>query len=348
MHEQEARSKAIRSAAQDAVPGTTNFAHKARAGGRARPLRVLTWHVHGNYLYNLTQVPHEFWLVTDEARSGHRSGRGGNLPWGPNVHEAPVEALQSMQFDVVLYQSRQAWEQDRHELLSPAQRLLPRIVLEHDPPQESPTNTRHWCDDAQAMLVHVTHYNALMWDNGGNPVRIVEHGVRPLMHWPWTGELLQGLVVVNNIGRRGRRLGLDIWEQMSTRLPLCLVGMGSKEVGGAGEVAQQDLPALMARHRFFFHPIRHTSLGLAVIEAMMAGLPVVGLATTELVTVIDSGRNGFIDTRLDRLADAMGELVRDRGLAARWGQAGRATAKERFGIDRFVNDWLHVLREVTG
>jgi len=23
-----------------------------------RPLRVLTWHVHGNYLYALTQVPH--------------------------------------------------------------------------------------------------------------------------------------------------------------------------------------------------------------------------------------------------------------------------------------------------
>ena len=23
-------------------------------------LRILTWHVHGNYLYYLTQVPHEF------------------------------------------------------------------------------------------------------------------------------------------------------------------------------------------------------------------------------------------------------------------------------------------------
>ena len=41
-----------------------------------RPLRILTWHVHGNYLWNLTQVPHEFHLVTDAARSTHHAGVG--------------------------------------------------------------------------------------------------------------------------------------------------------------------------------------------------------------------------------------------------------------------------------
>ena len=56
-----------------------------------RPLRILTWHVHGNYLWNLTQVPHEFHLVTDAARSTHHAGRTGTLPWGDNVREAPVE-----------------------------------------------------------------------------------------------------------------------------------------------------------------------------------------------------------------------------------------------------------------
>lgn len=316
---------------------------------RARQrLKILTWHVHGNYLYNLTQVPHDFWLVTDARRSLHRTGRSGTLPWGDNVHEARAEALEAMSFDLVLYQARQAWDQDRHTLLSAAQRRLPRIVLEHDPPLESPTNTRHWCDDPQALLVHVTPYNALMWDNGTTPVRVVEHGVRILNPQPWTGELAQGLVVVNNIQRRGRRLGLDIWAEMATRLPLCLVGMGSQQAGGLGEVQQQRLPAMMARHRFFFHPVRHTSLGLAVVEAMLVGLPVVGLATTELVTVIDSGRNGYVDTRPDRLADVMARLVQDRGLAAQWGQAGQRTAQERFSIERFIDDWLDTFDHVAG
>lgn len=319
----------------------------SRSARARKRLRILTWHVHGNYLYNLTQVPHDFWLVTDAGRSIHRTGRSGTLPWGDNVHEARIEELTSMSFDVVLYQSRRSWEQDRLELLSPAQRALPRIVLEHDPPQEHPTDTVHWCDDVGALLVHVTPYNALMWDNGATPVRVVEHGVKPLSERLWTGELPQGLVVVNNIQRRGRRLGLDLWQQVSSQVPLWLVGMGTEAVGGKGEVSQQELPALLACHRFFFHPIRHTSLGLAVIEAMMAGLPVVGLATTELVTVIDSGRNGFVDTRIPRLVGVMRQLVRDRGLAAEWGEAGRRTARERFAIERFVEDWLDVFDEVA-
>ena len=316
------------------------------AGARRR-LRILTWHVHGNYLFNLTQVPHEFWLVTDSARSTHHSGKSGTLPWGANVHEAHVDALASMEFDLVLYQSRQAWEEDRHRWLTSAQQRLPRIVLEHDPPQESPTNTRHWCDDPDALLVHVTDFNALMWDSGRTPFQVVEHGVKLLHPQPWTGALAQGLVVVNNLPRRGRRLGYDIWQDMSAQVPLTLVGMGSEQAGGLGDVSQQALPAMMAQHRFFFHPIRYTSLGLAAIEAMLTGLPVVGLATTELVTVIDSGCNGFIDTRPAQLLRVMQQLLKDRGLAREWGEAGRQTALERFSIERFIADWLQVFQQVV-
>jgi glycosyltransferase involved in cell wall biosynthesis len=313
-----------------------------------RRLRILTWHVHGNYLYNLTQVPHDFYLVTDAARSTHHSGRVGVLPWGANVHEAPLERLQQMPFDVVLFQHRRQWEHAQHHELSAAQRALPRIVLEHDPPDTSPTDTLHWCQDAQVLLVHCTPYNALMWDAGVTPVAIVEHGVKPLAQPPWTGELERGLVVVNHLRLRGRRLGLDIYRAMAGQLPLTLVGMGSEEIGGAGEVAQFELPGVMAAHRFFFHPIRHTSLGLALIEAMLIGLPVVGLATTELVTVIASGRNGYIDTRLPELVTVMKQLLRDPGLAAEWGRAGQRTARERFGIDRFVDDWQAVFGRVAG
>ncbi len=320
----------------------------ARAGRAGRRLRVLTWHVHGNYLFNLTQVPHDFYLVTDAERSVHHSGRSGSLPWGDNVHEAPLERLPAMQFDVLLFQSRSAWDDEQFYALSAAQRALPRIVLEHDPPQEHATNTRHWCQDAQTLLVHVTPFNALMWDNGVTPHRVIEHGVKPLRELPWTGRRASGLVVVNNLRRRGRRLGLDIWQQMAPQLPLTLVGMGSEAVGGAGEVSQHALPALLAEHRFFFNPIRYTSLGLAVIEAMMAGLPVVGLATTELVTVIQSGHNGYVDTRPERLLAVMRDLLQDRALAERWGREGQRTARERFGIGRFVEDWLDAFDAVAG
>ena len=316
-----------------------------------RPLRILTWHVHGNYLWNLTQVPHEFHLVTDAARSTHHAGRTGTLPWGDNVREAPVERIRELEFDVVMYQSRDAWERERHELLSAAQQRLPRIYLEHDPPQQHPTNTVHWVDDPETLLVHVTPFNALMWDAGRTPTAVVEHGVRPLAQARYSGSRLAGLVVVNNLDRRGRRLGLDVYREVASQVPLSLVGMGAErlaEIGGVGEVPNHQLPGVMAEHRFFFNPIRYTSLGLSIIEAMMVGLPVVGLATTELVTVIRDGENGFVDTRIERLVEAMKRLLRDPAEARRLGAAGQRTAMERFNIERFVSDWLEVLRRVAG
>lgn len=313
-----------------------------------RRLRILTWHVHGNYLYYLTQVPHDFYLVTDAGRSTHHSGRSGILPWGDNVHEAPADALQQMAFDLVLYQSRDTWDDDRQRLLSSAQRRLPSLYLEHDPPQQHPTDTRHWAADAADWLVHVTPFNALMWDNGATPVRVIDHGVKLLQSARYSGQRERGIVVVNNLDLRGRRLGHDVYDAVAAQVPLSLVGMGSSRCGGDGEVPNLELPAHMAEHRFFFHPIRYTSLGLALIEAMMVGLPVVGLATTELVTVIRNGENGFIDTRVDRLVDAMQRLLRDPTLARDIGERGRQSALERFSIERFVADWLALLREAAG
>ena len=110
-------------------------------------LRILTWHVHGNYLWYLTQVPHEFYLVTDRDRTTHHSGRSGTLPWGDNVHEAPVDQIRDMEFDVILWQSRAEYENEQTTLLSAAQQRLPMVYLEHDPPLEHPTDQKHWADD---------------------------------------------------------------------------------------------------------------------------------------------------------------------------------------------------------
>ena len=73
----------------------------------------------------------------------------------------------------------------------------------------------------------------------------------------------------------------------------------------------------------------------------MIGLPIVGLATTELATVIRNGVNGFVDTDVDaaRRRDA-GAARRRPALARAPRRRGpRARALERFGIDRFVADW---------
>jgi glycosyltransferase involved in cell wall biosynthesis len=107
------------------------------------------------------------------------------------------------------------------------------------------------------------------------------------------------------------------------------------------------LPEFQSKYRFFFNPIRYTSLGLAVCEAMMMGIPVVGLATTELSAVIDNGYSGFIHTDVDFLIEKMQMLIDEPETAREIGANGREVAMKRFNIDRFTNNWEQLFTEVV-
>ncbi|HTN65384.1 MAG TPA: glycosyltransferase family 4 protein [Burkholderiaceae bacterium] len=310
-------------------------------------LRILTWHVHGNYLYYLSHAPHDFYVVTKPGNPPGYAGCGGSLPWGANIHELPYAQVSRTKLDCILYQHQRHYLEDREFVLSSAQRALPAIFLEHDPPQQHPTNTLHPVQNPAILLVHVTPFNALMWDNGVTPHCVIEHGVVEPAKVPQQGTLARGICAVNHLARRGRRLGADIFETVRRQVPLDLVGMGAQEMDGLGEIPNPELPAFMARYRFFFNPIRYTSLGLAVIEAMMVGLPVVALATTEVALLIASGRNGYADTRIPLLVEAMRRLLDDPGLAREWGEQARRDALARFSIGRFAHDWDRVLRLVA-
>lgn len=302
-------------------------------------LRILTWHVHGSYLYYLTQAPHEFYLPVKPGKPEGYGGRLGRFPWGDNVHEIPADQVQHHSFDCIVFQSPRNYREDQAEILSEVQRQLPQIYLEHDPPRQHPTDTPHWVSDPSLLLVHVTHFNRLMWDNGATPTQVVEHGVIVPQGVEYTGEIAKGIVVANGLRHRGRRLGADLFQQARHQIPLDLAGMDAESLGGFGDIAHPSLPAFEARYRFFFHPVRYTSLGLAVCEAMMLGLPIVGFATTELATVIENDRSGYIHTDLNYLIDQMQTLLDDPAKARRLGNAAQEYARSRFSIQRFVQDW---------
>lgn len=313
-----------------------------------RPIRVLTWHIHGNYLLYLSRANVEFVLpVLPGGREGF-GGRGSTFPFPDRVRVVPAESVRDAEFDLVLYQTRRNYEVDGPEFLSESQRDLPCIYLEHDPPQEHPVDQRHWFDEPGSLLVHVTPFNALMWDSGRTPTKVIDHGVFLPEGVRYTGEIGRGIVVINHLRGRGRRLGVDVFERARRGVPLDLVGMDAESLGGVGEVSPPDLPAFEARYRFFFNPIRWTSLGLAVLEAMTIGLPIVGLATTEMVTAVEHEVSGFLDTDPANLIEPMRELIADPGLARRMGENARRAALDRFSIDRFARKWEETFAEVAG
>ncbi len=313
-----------------------------------RRLKILTWHTHASYLYYLSQAPHDFYVLSKAGRPPGYGGRWGHLAWSPNVIDMPVQALAGKQFDCILFQGDAQYEKDQYELLNPAQRALPAIYLEHAPPRLHPTDQAHPVNDTDVLLVHVTAFNALMWNSGRTPTMVIEHGATVPADIAYRGGLARGLVAVNHLARRGRRLGADLFLQARTALALDLVGAGSKELGGLGEVEHAGLADFSADYRFLFHPARHTSLSLSVIEAMMIGMPVVALATAGMGSVIEHGATGFIDTDPARLRAHMRTLLDQPALAREVGARARRHARERFHIGRFCADWDAALRHVTG
>lgn len=321
-----------------------SFARSPKGG----PLTVLTWHIHGSYLSYLAECGHDFVVPVLEDRPPRFGGRPADAQWPDNVREMPAEDLAAMHFDAILYQHELNWSQDRHRWLSDAQlRLTPQAFLEHDPPRQSPTDTHHIVDDVNVPIVHVTHFNKLMWNCGRSPNIVIEHGVRVPDDARWTGERPAGVAVVNNITTRGRRLGADILQRMRTWVPVDLFGMGSEEADGLGELPHDQLQREVAGYRFFFNPIRYTSLGLAVCEAMMVGCPVLGLATTEMAVAVENDISGFVHTDVTKLAEVAQALVDDRALAARLATGAREMALERHGIERFAREWDAFLRELA-
>src|SRR5690625_2728795 len=97
-------------------------------------LRILTWHVHGNYLYSLTHLPHDFTIpIMPDNRPGY-AAIGAGLPWGANITMVQAQDVRHHDFDCIIYQSRSVYEHDRELLLTPEQRSLPCVYIEHNPP----------------------------------------------------------------------------------------------------------------------------------------------------------------------------------------------------------------------
>jgi hypothetical protein len=244
-----------------------------------------------------------------------------------------------MDLDLVIFQSARNYLEDQHALLSPAQRALPRIYIEHNVPRPHAVDTCHPVQDSSVLLVHVTHYNRLMWDNGDLPTEVIEHSVAIDLSICADRRVPRGITVINGMQHRPRIVGLDLFLRAREVLPLDVCGIDTEYLGGLGDIPYRHLHAHMAQYRFLFSPIRYTSLPLAVVEAMTVGLPVIALATTELPTVIQDGVTGYVSCDLSTLIDRMRQLLDDADLARRLGENARAEARRRFGVSRFIRDW---------
>ena len=321
------------------------------------PLRILLWHVHGSWTTSFVHGRHRYTVPVLPDRGPDGVGRARTYPWPDSVAELAPRRLRDEPFDVVVLQRPHEAALVREWLGRTPGVDLPAVYVEHNTPKGDVPLTRHPLADQDGIpIAHVTAFNALFWDNGRAPVTVIDHGILDPGE-RYTGELERAGVVINEPVRRGRVTGTDLLPAFAQAAPLDVFGMGLAGLPAAYGLADDrvtlhdDLPqarmhAALARRRVYVHPLRWTSLGLSLLEAMHLGMPVVVLGCTEAYEAVPPDA-GVVSTRVGVLAEAARRLLRDPDEGRYRGKAARAAALERYGLGRFLDDWDRLLWEVV-
>jgi glycosyltransferase involved in cell wall biosynthesis len=310
-------------------------------------MRVLLWHVHGSWTTAFVQGRHQYLFPVVPGREPDGRGRAETWEWPASARELTPQELAEAEIDVVILQRPEELHGLAESWLGGRRpgRDLPAVYLEHSSPQGRIAEMRHPAADRNDLvLVHVTHFNDLFWDAGTTPTTVVEHGIVD-PGYRYTGELARAAVVINEPVRRGRVTGTDLLPRFSQSVPVDLFGMQVGALGGTENLIQSELHGAMARRRAYLHPIRWTSLGLSLLEAMHLGMPVVALATTEVPEAVPP-EAGIVSTRVEQLQRGLERLMADPEQATVMGKGAREAALARYGLDRFLRDWDELLEEV--
>ncbi|MGA9839625.1 MAG: glycosyltransferase family 4 protein [Thermoplasmata archaeon] len=180
---------------------------------------------------------------------------------------------------------------------------------------------------------------------------------------------LEGKRILAFTGRLVPHKGVDVILQALARLPtdvvLVVIGAGprlpsllglarrlgvSERVRFCPKVSDDDLPRYLSLADVFVFPSqsRLEGFGLAVAEAMAAGLPVVIADMPGVREVIEPGQEGLLAEPLlaEDLAAKIRVLLDDPDLARRMGAAGRRRAEERYGLPTVVHQLLSLYADL--
>jgi glycosyltransferase involved in cell wall biosynthesis len=128
----------------------------------------------------------------------------------------------------------------------------------------------------------------------------------------------------------------------------------SRKLGLAGIVSflgwREDLPSVMAGWDIFVLASLDEGFGVAVLEAMAAGLPVVASEVGGLCELVRNGETGWLvpPSAPAELAQRVRELIHDSRMREKMGSAARQRALQEFSISRMVEQTIAVYDKLIG
>jgi glycosyltransferase involved in cell wall biosynthesis len=297
----------------------------------------------------MAKTGHEFYSIH------HPQFRTWNTqfrPYPPNYFKLDGVNIQDqlkvdMSFDIVLSQNKFGQYQVMYQLAHSL--ACPFVSLEHTlPVPQWDTNRRAQLSQMRGDInVFITDYSIDQWQFQifDPTVQVIEHGIDTNFFSGWKGEDGKILTVVNDYINRDWCCGFNLYRQITQGLPI-------NPWGGTPGLSQptRDHNHLREIYRgasVFLNTSQISPIPSTLLEAMSTGCPVVTTETCAIPSIVEDGVNGYISNDPAILRKRLVELLKNPGKAKELGENARKTIVDRFGQQRFVNEWNELFKKVA-
>ena len=195
--------------------------------------------------------------------------------------------------------------------------------------------------------VDITRFNSARVDNAIDGREQVAVCVAKLRYEKGIDVLLQAWYLVH---------------QQAPQARLIIVGSGylqaqlecmAKELGIAASIEfaglQSDVPGQLHRGSLAVLPSRWEGMPNALLEAMACGLPCVATRVSGSEDIIQHGVNGLLVESEDYqdMAQALLTLLRDPGLAQKYGRNARETVERQYSFEQVMDRYVQLYQRIT-
>ena len=218
------------------------------------------------------------------------------------------------------------------------------------------------------MREHVNPEKIIVIQNGIEPHRLVKEQATMRQVLRNQFHVAESDLLVVTVGRftvqKGHTFLIDAISQIAPRYPkvhFVFAGDGPLRQELEGKVKslglitritfpgiRNDINELLLASDIFVQPSLWEGLSLALLEALMAGLPVLATQVEGVADVVVDGKSALFVPPGDseRLAAALEKLMQDPELRSKLSKQGRERAEKSYSIDSMCNYYFQLIRNL--
>lgn len=172
-------------------------------------------------------------------------------------------------------------------------------------------------------------------------------------------------VIAQMIPRKGHRYLLEIAPKLRSLFPdlkIIFFGQGplrenlekyvsehtlSEIITFAG--FRKDMPKILPCLDLVVHPALMEGLGVSLLQAAAAGVPIVGARAGGIPEIVRDGVNGYLvePGNVEQLYDAVSKLLENPVLAQQFGVAGRNVVLHYFSMPTMVEKYVNIYKQLS-